>query len=98
MYMDNLCAVHELPTCLEKRMAAKNQKIKSFADQCIAHPKNNSKLRNVKEEFLPANTTSVLQPMGKQIIRSLKHKRGGMKVMPPIFSFKSSATESCAHH
>jgi hypothetical protein len=71
-----------------KKMAAKNQKIMSFALQCIAHPKNISKLKKVKEEILQANTTSVLQPMDKKIIKSLKHKRGGMKGKPPIVFFQ----------
>jgi hypothetical protein len=64
----------EFLTCLERRMAAKNRKILLFVDQCTAHSKDISKLRNAQVEFLPANTTSVLQPMDKRIIRSLKHK------------------------
>jgi hypothetical protein len=69
------CALFmEFLTCLERRMAAKNQKILLFVDQCVAHFEDTSELRNVRVEFLPANTTSVLQPMDKGIIRSLKYK------------------------
>jgi hypothetical protein len=64
----------EFLTCLERRMAAKNRKTLLFVGHCAEHPKDTSKLRNVEVEFLPANTTKVLQPMDKEIIRSLKHK------------------------
>jgi len=42
-----------------------------FVDNCTAHT-NNSLLKNIKVIFLPANTTSLIQPCGQGIIRAYK--------------------------
>jgi hypothetical protein len=42
-----------------------------FLDNCTAHP-NNISASNVKVIFLPANTTSVLQPIDAGIIKCFK--------------------------
>lgn len=55
-------------------MAAEHWKILLFVDQCAADPEDSTKLRNIRVEFVQANTTLVLQAMDKWIFRSLKHK------------------------
>jgi hypothetical protein len=42
-----------------------------LVDNCPAHTVL-EKLQNIKLVFLPANTTSMLQPMDQGVIRSLK--------------------------
>lgn len=42
-----------------------------FVDNCAAHGHINN-LKSVRVEFLPPNTTSVLQPMDQGVIRTLK--------------------------
>jgi hypothetical protein len=64
------CALFkEFLTRLE-RTPATNQKILLFVDQCAAHPKDTNKLRSVREEFLPDNTTLVLQPMDNEVVET----------------------------
>lgn len=48
-----------------------NRKIVLLVDNCTAHSVNSS-LKNIKVVFLPANTTSILQPCDQGIIRTLK--------------------------
>jgi hypothetical protein len=64
-------------TYLERRKATKNWQILPFVDKCATHLKQTSKLRTVQVEFLLTNTTSVLQPMDKRTVRSLKHNIAG---------------------
>ncbi|KAI6655408.1 Tigger transposable element-derived protein 4 [Oopsacas minuta] len=40
-------------------------------DNCPAHPQIKS-LRNIRLEFLPANTTSLIQPLDQGIVKNLK--------------------------
>lgn len=49
----------------------KGKKILLLVDNCPAHPVI-SDLQNIELCFLPANTTSVLQPMDQSVIKSLK--------------------------
>lgn len=68
------CAIFEqYLRSLDARMGCKNRKILLFVDHCPAHPVVNG-LRNVEVRFLPANTTSVLQPMDQGIIKVLKQR------------------------
>jgi hypothetical protein len=53
-------------------MGAQNRQIILFVDNCAAHPKDTSFLRNVKVVRYPANCTSMLQPLDLGIIHSLK--------------------------
>jgi hypothetical protein len=46
-------------------------KIDLLADSCMTHT-NNSLLSNIKVIFLPANTTSLIQPCDQRIIRAFK--------------------------
>lgn len=49
----------------------KGKKILLLVDNCPAHPAITD-LQNIELCFLPANTTSVLQPMDQSVIKSLK--------------------------
>ena len=48
-----------------------NLKIILLGDNCTAHP-HVSTLKNIQLEFLPPNTTSLIQPMDQGIIKNLK--------------------------
>lgn len=56
-------------TDLDKEM--KKKKILMFIDNCTAHG-DLPKLKNIKMEFLPPNTTSKLQPLDQGIIKNFK--------------------------
>ncbi|KAJ8897154.1 hypothetical protein PR048_002500 [Dryococelus australis] len=58
---------------LDAKMVCNNRKILLFMDHCPARPVI-SNLRNIKIEFLPPNSTSVLQPMDQGVIKILKHQ------------------------
>ena len=47
-----------------------NRKILLPVDNCTAHP-HVSTLKNIQLEFLPPNTTSLIQPMDQGIIKNL---------------------------
>lgn len=53
-----------------KIMRLSGRSILLLVDNCSAHPKVN--LSNIRLEFLPPNTTSIIQPMDQGIIRNLK--------------------------
>lgn len=55
----------------DNELASQNRKILLLVDNCSAHP-DIPVLKNIQMEFLPPNTTSVLQPMDQGVIRSLK--------------------------
>lgn len=56
---------------LNQKMKKAKRKILLFIDNCSAH-KDIPKLSNVTIQFLPANTTSKLQPLDQGIIRNFK--------------------------
>lgn len=56
----------------DRQMKKKGRKILLFLDNAPSHPSVN--LENVKLAFLPANTTSLAQPMDQGIIHALKFK------------------------
>ena len=55
---------------LDKRMGRKGRKVLLFLDNATSH--SNLQLCNVKLKFLPANTTSILQPLDQGIILAVK--------------------------
>lgn len=61
----------EWVTQLNKQMKQKKRKILLFIDNCPAHPKD-LQFSNVKVQYLPANTTSHLQPLDQGIIQAFK--------------------------
>lgn len=56
---------------LDKRFEAQKRKVLLFVDNCSAHGLINN-LKAIEIEFLPPNTTSVLQPIGQGITKNLK--------------------------
>ena len=56
---------------LDRDLRAKDRKIVLLVFNCPAHPTIEG-LTNIHLVFLPANTTSVFQPMDQGVIRSLK--------------------------
>jgi hypothetical protein len=54
----------------DKKMKKKNRYVILFLDNAPSHPK--VKLGNVKLQFFPPNTTSLVQPMDQGIIQSMK--------------------------
>lgn len=57
---------------LDASMGAQGRKIILFLDNCAAHPRELSFLRNVKVIFYPPNCTSVLQPLDAGVIKCFK--------------------------
>jgi hypothetical protein len=57
---------------LDASMGAQNRNILLFVDNCAAHPKDISFLRNVKVIRYLANCTSVLQPLDLGVIKCYK--------------------------
>ncbi|XP_054710184.1 tigger transposable element-derived protein 4-like, partial [Uloborus diversus] len=70
---------------IDNKFISAGRKIVMFIDNCPAHPKaaaNN--LTAIKLEFLPPNTTSIMQPMDQGIIKNLKvhyRKRVVLKIL-----------------
>lgn len=61
----------EWVSMVNKQMKEKNRNILLIIDNCPAHP-NNLSFSNVTVQFLPANTTSHLQPLDQGIIQAFK--------------------------
>ncbi|XP_053392576.1 tigger transposable element-derived protein 6-like [Mercenaria mercenaria] len=57
---------------VDRKMRAQNRKILLFLDNVPVHP--DITLSNVKLQFFPPNTTSLLQPMDAGIIQTMKLK------------------------
>ncbi|KAE9522886.1 hypothetical protein AGLY_016697 [Aphis glycines] len=55
----------------DKELQEKSRSIPLLIDNCTAHP-NNVQLKNITLEFLPPNTTSLIQPLDMGIIKNLK--------------------------
>lgn len=69
----------EFLTYLDRKMSSQNRNTVLLLDQCAAHPKQVT-LQSVKLVFLPANTTSHLQPLDAGIIWNAKHYFKGLLV------------------
>jgi DDE superfamily endonuclease len=60
---------------LDRKFSLQGRKVIIFADNCSAHPPSlQETLGHIQLEFLPKNTTSVVQPMDQGVIHSLKSK------------------------
>nr|KAG5703044.1 hypothetical protein BaRGS_016205 [Batillaria attramentaria] len=57
----------------DRKMKAQGRRVLLFLDNATVHPKLTG-LTNVKLQFFPPNTTSVLQPLDQGIIQALKLK------------------------
>jgi hypothetical protein len=71
-------------------MASKNRNTLLFVDQCLALQNAVKILEKRPSEFLPTNTTSVLQPINQGIIRVLKQKFHRSHALKLLQSFNSS--------
>jgi len=69
-------------TEMDTKFQKENRKVIFFFDNCSAHPKDiQTKLCAITLHFFPPNLTSILQPMDRGIIRSLKvHYRNDIVV------------------
>ncbi|KAI8516456.1 Pyruvate decarboxylase 2, partial [Branchiostoma belcheri] len=56
---------------VDREMGRKRKKICLLLDNCTAHP-HDVNLRNIRLIFLPANTTSIIQPLDQGTIRNFK--------------------------
>ncbi|KAG7273270.1 hypothetical protein CRUP_009698, partial [Coryphaenoides rupestris] len=56
----------------DHKLGRESKKILLLVDNCSAHHVKNTTLRNIRVEFLPKNTTSILQPCDQGIIRTAK--------------------------
>ena len=56
----------------DRELRLQKRKIILLIDNCSAHPQN-VELTNIVIEFLPKNTTSIIQPLDAGIIRNFKH-------------------------
>jgi hypothetical protein len=74
---------------LQAQMGAQNRQIILFVDNCAAHPKDTSFLKNVKVVRYLANCTSTLQPLNLLIIHSLKAYYGKRHVQTTICLMQS---------
>lgn len=58
-------------TSWDAELQVQQRKIMLLVDNCAAHPHLDN-LQNIKLEFLPSNTTSLVQPLDMGIIKNLK--------------------------
>ena len=87
---------HEWLNAFDAKMRNHNRHILLFLDNAPCHPPGNS-LTNIKLIFLPANTTSVLQPLDQGIIQCLKlhyRKRLLRRVISQIYNGCGAETEA----
>ena len=77
-------------------MKSQNRKFLLLIDNCPAHPRD-IQLSNVRIEFLPPNTTSVVQPMDQGIIRCLKahYRKLLLRHLLVRFDSVNSVSELC---
>lgn len=56
----------------DNKMIQQKRKVILFADNAACHKLHDIELKNVNIQFLPANTTSIIQPLDQGVIRSFK--------------------------
>ena len=64
--------LEEWITKWDAALRKKGRKILVLVDNCSAHPQDISTLTNIRLQFLPANTTSLIQPMDQGVIKNMK--------------------------
>ena len=78
----------------DKRMGRKVRKVLLFLDNATSH--SNVQLCNVKLKFLPANTTSILQPLDQGIILAMKRKYRKTQLRSMITQMERSKEKDCS--
>ena len=74
-----------------RKMRRQGRKVLLFVDNVPSHPA--TELRNVKLVFLPANTTSKLQPMDQGIIQTMKLKYRKRQLQHVISAMKKDTSK-----
>ena len=77
---------------LDRKMRHQGRKILLFLDNAPSHPA--VRLQNVKLQFLPANTTSVCQPMDQGIIQTVKLKYRKRQLQHVLAEMEVCATKT----
>ena len=83
-----------------KCMQAKRRTVCLLLDNCSAHKIETAHLKSAELEFLPANTTSSVQPLYQGIIRNFKHyyrRRMLQKVLLTIDVDENATATNVAH-
>ena len=75
-------------------MGRKGRKVLLFLDNATSH--SDVQLCNVKLKFLPANTTSVLQPLDQGIILAMKQKYHKTQLPYMITQMERSKEKDCS--
>uniref|UniRef100_H2ZXU3 DDE-1 domain-containing protein n=1 Tax=Latimeria chalumnae TaxID=7897 RepID=H2ZXU3_LATCH len=79
----------------DQKLGQERRKILLLVDNCTAHVTKDVALRNIRLEFLPKNTTSILQPCDQGIIRTAKayfHKQLARTVLHHVDDENNKAT------
>ena len=75
-------------------MGFQKRRILLFVDNAPSHP--TLQLRNFKLQFLPPNTTSLLQPMDQGIIQATKLKYRKIQLQNLITKMEKDKTKCCS--
>ena len=75
-------------------MGRKGRKVLLFLDNATSH--SNVQLCNVKLKYLPANTTSILQPLDQGIILAMKQKYRKTQLWYIIAQMERSKEKDCS--
>ena len=79
---------------LDQRMRFQKRKILLFVDNGTSHA--DISLKNIKLQFFPANTTSILQPIDQGIIQATKIKYRKMQLQNLIVRFEKEKEKCCS--
>lgn len=78
-------------------LVASGKKVLLFIDNCSAHP-SNCNFSNINVQFLPPNTTSILQPLDMGIIKNFKVGYRGLMVGYILSLLQNELTPSSTAH
>ena len=78
----------------DKHMGCKGRKVLLFLDNATSH--SDVQLCNVKSKYLPANTTSILQPLDQGIILAMKQKYRKKQLQYIITQMERSKEKDCS--
>jgi len=75
---------------LNRKFKSEDRKILLFVDNCPSHP--TITLSNIKLQFLPPNTTSLIQPLDQGVIRAFKENYRKLILRRIINEFEKKKT------